>query len=250
MKTKIIALCALLLCCVLVLPVGAASPRLADEADLLSAQEEQALLEQLDAISEKHGIDVAVVTADTYDGYYSANSFADHYFLDRGYGQGEGKDGVIMAVFVDDREFAVSTHGSAIDIFEGDALERLLDAVAGQLSQNRWADGCRVYAALCDDTIAAQKRNEWLIHIGLSLVAGFLIALITVSVMKGKLKSVRSKASASDYTCEGSMHLAVQRDIFLFRTVSRRPRPKNTNTGGSGVRSSGGSSFGGGSRRF
>lgn len=250
MKTKIIALCALLLCCVLVLPVCAASPRLVDEADLLSAQEERTLLEQLDAISEKHGIDVIAVTVDSFDGYYSANAFADAYFLSHGYGQGEERDGLIMAVSVTDREFAVSTHGSAIDTFEGDALERLLDAVAEQFSQNRWAEGCRVYAALCDDTIAAHKRNEWLIHIGLSLVIGFVIALITVSVMKGKLKSVRSKASASDYTCEGSMHLTVQRDIFLFRTVSRRPRPKNTNTGGSGVRSSGGSRFGGGSRRF
>lgn len=250
MKCRIITLCALLVCCVLVLPVSAASPRLMDEADLLTSAEETALLAQLDAVSEKHGVDVIAVTVDSFDGYYSANSFADAYFLSHGYGQGEDKDGLIMVVSVADREFAVSTHGSAIGIFDDETLEGMFDEIARYFGENRWADGCRAYVGLCDDVITSHGQGEWLIHIGLSLIVGFLIALIAVSVMKGKLKSVRSKASASDYTCEGSMHLTVQRDVFLFRTVSRRPRPKNQSTGGSGMRSSGGSSFGGGSRRF
>jgi uncharacterized protein len=76
-------------------------------------------------------------------------------------------------------------------------------------------------------------------------VIGLVIALIVTGVMKGKLKTVRPKHAAADYVRPGSMDLRVRRDLYLYRTVSRRPRPKSTSSGGSSGsrRSGGGRSF-------
>lgn len=54
-------------------------PRLADEADLLSSEEETALLENLDEISERQQCDVVVVTVNSLEGK-TAEAYADDYF--------------------------------------------------------------------------------------------------------------------------------------------------------------------------
>ena len=94
--------------------------------------------------------------------------------------------------------------------------------------------GCRV---------SRRRGRCWTI---LSLIAGAVLSfLIPMSVLKGQLKSVRMQAAASSYVRPGSMELRQQRDIFLFRNVTRTARPKNNSSsggGGGGSRSTGGRS--------
>jgi len=66
--------------------------------------------------------------------------------------------------------------------------------------------------------------------------------------MKGQLKSVRFKSAASDYTKAGSMNVTESRDLFLYRTVSRREKPRENSGGSSTHTSSSGRSHGGGGR--
>jgi len=58
---------------------------------------------------------------------------------------------------------------------------------------------------------------------------GLLIGLITVLVMRSQLKSVRPQNAAMNYVIPGSFQLRHSRDIFLYRNVTRTPRPKNNN---------------------
>lgn len=51
-------------------------------------------------------------------------------------------------------------------------------------------------------------------YIPISLGIGLVIALIAVSVMKSKLKTVRYKAEANSYVRPGSMNITVSRDLF------------------------------------
>ena len=59
-----------------------------------------------------------------------------------------------------------------------------------------------------------------------SVVIGLIIALIAVSVMKGKLKTVKRQNSASDYRRPGSFHLTNRSDFFLYSTVTKIAKPK------------------------
>ena len=69
----------LLLCIALVTPVFAEPglPRLIDEAELLSAGEEAALLSQLDEVSERQEVDIVVVTANSLSGASARDKAVD-----------------------------------------------------------------------------------------------------------------------------------------------------------------------------
>ena len=62
-----------------------------------------------------------------------------------------------------------------------------------------------------------------------SLIAGIVIAFIVVGIMKAQLKTVRKQRNAANYVVSGSFRLTNQMDIFLYRNVVRRERPKSNN---------------------
>ena len=85
-------------------------------------------------------------------------------------------------------------------------------------------------------------------NIIIALIIGFVVALIATGIMRGKLKSVRAKYEAADYVRSGSMKVTESRENYLYRHVSRIPRPKDS--GSSTHRSSSGRSHGGGGGKF
>ena len=87
------------------------------------------------------------------------------------------------------------------------------------------------------------------------IVVGDIGGFIAVSIMKGKLKSVRRRGEASDYVRNGSFNITNSSDIFLYTTVSKTARPKDDDSsfgggGGGGHVSSSGTSHGGSSGKF
>ena len=83
-----------------------------------------------------------------------------------------------------------------------------------------------------------------------------MFGIVYVCNLKSKLKSVGYSKSATSYVAPGSFKLADSRDIYLYSTVSKTARPKDTGSssgyrGGSSThRSSSGHSHGGGGRKF
>ena len=55
----------------------------------------------------------------------------------------------------------------------------------------------------------------------ISLVVGFVIALIVTGVMRSRMKTVHMKPDAADYMKDGSLHINRSRDIFLYHQVTR-----------------------------
>lgn len=56
----------------------------------------------------------------------------------------------------------------------------------------------------------------------LTAIGALIVALITVSVLRGQLKTASRQTSAANYIREGSFHLYVKRDHFLYRNVERK----------------------------
>ncbi len=54
---------------------------------------------------------------------------------------------------------------------------------------------------------------------------GFVPAIITVSVMKGQLKSVKFQPTATQYVRSGSFELTGKSDRYLYSTVTKTERP-------------------------
>ena len=64
--------------------------------------------------------------------------------------------------------------------------------------------------------------------IPVALGMGFSPAIIAVSSMKRQLKTVRRQSGASDYTKAGSFAITDRKEIYLYQTMSKRARPKDT----------------------
>ena len=265
-KRILTVLFALLLCMVVVIPTFAASdlPRLVDNADLLTDSEESTLLSKLNEISERQQADVVVVTADTLDGK-TPMDYADDFYDYNGYGFGADKDGVLLLVSLEDRDWWMSTTGYGITAITDAGIEYISEKFLSDLSDGDYADAFTTYAELCDDFFT-QARSGQPYDTGhmpkqpfniarnllIALIVGFVIALLATGVMKGKLKTVRFQSAASNYVKANSMNVTESRDMFLYTHVDRRAKPKDTDSSsGSGTHtSSSGSTHGGGGGKF
>ena len=261
MKKRILAtILALVLCLCMAIGAFATEPavnRLVDGADLLTAEEEAALLGKLDEISVRQNMDVVIVTTNTLGGK-TPMEYADDYYDYNGY----GTDGVLLLVSMEDRDWWISTSGYGITAFTDAGIEYIGEQFIWELGEGYYADAFNIFAQKCDEFITQARTGEpydshnlpedpfdpvfWLIA---SLIVGFVIALIATGIMRAKLKSVRTKYEAADYVRPGSMKVTQATEFFLYRDVSRTPRPKSTN-GSSTHTSSSGSSHGGGGGKF
>lgn len=247
----------------LCLPVLAQQPRVVDDAGLLTETEVQELSATVNEISERWMMDVVIVTTNSLEGK-TATTFADDYFDYNGYGIGADRDGILFLISMEDRDWAISTCGQAIDIFTDAGQEYMMETVLPYLSDGSYYDAFMAFADFCDDFCLQASQGEpydsynlpgyddsypFFTYLFLALVIGFVVALIATGVMKGKLKSVHAQAAANNYMKQGSLCVTESRDIFLYRTVTRQAKPKQT-SGSSTHVSSSGRTHGGSSGKF
>lgn len=229
-------------------------PRLVDQADLLTPEEEADLLTQLDEISEKHQHDIVIVTVDAI-GDKTPTEFADDFFDYHGYGMTDDFNGILLLLSMEERDWAISTSGKSIAAFTDKGQSYLVDQFISDISEAEYAKGFKKFINLCDDYLEQYEKGTpynyghmpkkplawfWL---PIMLLAAYNIAWLVVSTMKDQLKSVRRQMAANDYIMRDSFELLDNRDLFLYRNIVATPIPRNTNSGsGGGGGSSGGSS--------
>lgn len=243
-------------------------PRLVDEADLLSQSEEAELLTTLDEISTRQKMDVVVATVNGLRGK-TAEAFADDFFDYHNYGQGDDHDGILLLVSMEDRDWHISTTGTAIRTFTDAGLDYMSNCFLPLLSSGDVAQAFSTYAGLADQFITQAKTDRpydfdnlpkgpfnLILWGGVSLFVGFLAALLYTAKLKAQLTSVRPQKGAQNYFKEGSFQLTQSQDLFLYRTLDRRTRPKSSNSfssgrgGSSSHHSSSGRSHGGRGGKF
>lgn len=238
--------------------------RVVDMADLLDNSEEAALLSMLDEISIRQELDVVVVTVNTLDGK-TPMDYADDFYDYNGYGFGENRDGVLLLVCMEDRDWRISTSGYGITVFTDAGIEYISEKFLPDLSDGNYADAFTTYAEHCDEFITQARTGEpydtnnlpkepfnVFTSLLISLAVGILVSLIVTGKMKGKLKTVRMQPAAEEYVRKGSMLVTESSDLFLYSHVDRRAKSKDNDSGGgsSTHTSSSGSSHGGGGGKF
>ena len=240
-------------------------PRLVDDADLLTDSEEQELNTELDEISEKQQCDVVVVTENSLDGK-SAQDYADDFFDYNGYGQNSTRDGILLLISMEARDYAISTRGYAIDVFSDHRLDDMVDHFINDLSSGDYYDAFNTFVNDCDRYISqgveyhddnhlnVQNKESSFMIFGIgSLAVALVAALVSMQVERAKLKSVKPNRQAMNYVKDNGMHLYRSNDIYLYHHITRTPRPKENSDGGGGSSihmGSSGASHGGTSGKF
>lgn len=258
MKKRVITIMmALAICLSIALPAYAAGQniRLVDNAELLDITEYADILNELNIISQEHQVDLVIVTADSI-GSKTPEQFADDFFDYNSYGYGHNRDGILLLINMDGRDWHISTSGYGQTAITDDALNHISEEIESDLTDSNYAKAFRTYVKLCDEMITSARNGHpykapfnILSAVLISLVIGFVIALIVTAVMKGQLKTIRSQYGATDYVKAGSLNISEARDMFLYRNITRRPKPQNNSSSGS-HRSSSGRSHGGGGGKF
>ena len=275
MKKRRVPVLILILLLLFAIPVSAAEgdqrelPRFIDDADLLTHEEEAALLEKLDEISERQSCDVVIVTIDSLEGKTSVE-YADDFYDYNGYGVGDEYDGLLLLVSMKDRDWAISTSGFGIAAFTDAGLNYISEKFLPLLSDGKYSKAFTKFADLCDDFITEAKTGEpynenhlpkepvgvfWII---VDLVVGLGIGYVIAFRKRQKLISVRRKVEAEDYTVPCSFVLDVNTDTFVRRFVTSKSvasteskSNSGSTTGGSTTHtSSSGRTHGGASGKF
>jgi len=207
----------------------ASNDLLVDYADLLTLEEETELSKTLDRVSDEMEMDVVVLTVDSLDGE-TPEEFAENYYDSNGYAD----TGVLLLVSMEERDWYICTTGDIV-VDEESLSERFVPA----LSEGNYLEAFQSFARNLDAYTMSTDVGGWLI----AVVVGVIVAFIVVFTMKAQLKSVRSQPAANSYIVNGSFNLTHSRDIYLFRNVTRTPKPQNNG-------SSSGRKHGGGGGKF
>ena len=218
-----------------------------DEADLLTDGEEAVLTGKLQSISSTYQAQIVVCTIDSMDGA-DIDRYLDYLYDTMGFGYGENKDGVLLLVCMDPREYRILSNGFAGVAIDGDAIDAMGDAFVSDLSKGNYAAAFTEFADQCAYYLDGHL-NGFPFNFGknllISLAIGIAAGLIVTFILKGQLKTVRNQEQANVYVKQGSMNLTHQSDIYLYRTVSRSKKSSSGSSSGSGgtARSKGGGSF-------
>ena len=214
--------------------------RLYDEADLLTDAEENTILDRLNGVSEKYKVDVIIATVETV-GDSTADEFVEDFYDRNGCGYGNNKDGVILLISMEERDYRILSNGLGAEAIGTDDIKAIGDAISSDLTAGRYAKAFGSFIDECEYLIDGEINGfpfAFVKNLLISVVIGFLASFIVTGMMRRKLKSVRGQREAADYMKKGSMDLRVSRDTFLYRNVTRTKKENKSssdsdrNTGG------------------
>ena len=237
MKKRIITiLLALTLLVCLSISVFAESQlwNITDDAGLLSDEEYTQLESYAESVSETYGVGVYVITIDNYEDYYdSPYETAWQFYHEYTLGEGDDRDGIILLLSMDNRQFANFVYGPKADY----AFDE-----HGVLELNDWY--LNHFVAGCEDFLAKAAAGEPVRRsttgpILLITLGSMVFALIVCLILKGKMKSVRTVTHANAYVV-GALNVTASRDQFTHTTETRTKIEKESSS------SSGSSESGGG----
>lgn len=230
-----------------------------DEADILTASEETQLEDLAGDISVHYGCGVYIVTVWDFGEYGSSvRSAAENYFLDRGFGLGSDRNGVLLLLSMAERDYALIAHGAIGNAaFTDYGKELLSEEFLDDFRYDDWAGGFADYLSFSEKLLESHAMGapvdvEQGSGVGVTLLMVLLvpalIAGISCGVMAASMKTAKTKTHADDYIRNRGIQLTDRHDRFLTRTVVRQKiESSSSSNGGTRVNSGG---FSGRSGKF
>lgn len=235
--------------------------RLQDQAAVITEEEDSEIQQLLDQDSTELKFDLCIVIVESLEGR-TARDYADDWYNSCQYGYGSDKDGALLLISTEDRDWAVSTHGYGITAFTDEGIQYLGEQMKGDLSAGNYTEAFRTFARLGSSYVTQAREGNpfdksdiprkplsavWFL---VSVAIGFVTALLIVGSMKQQLKTVRAQAAAGSYVREGSMIVTESKDLFLYHKIERTEKAKNNGSESSTHTSSSGTIHGGGGGKF
>ena len=226
-----------------------------DNANILSDSEEAELNRLAEEISLRQSCNVRILTENSI-GTSTPDEYAESCYESRGFGYGEERSGILFLLSMEQRDWCLYRQGeTARQAISFDETEYLWSKCSANISGGNYFAGFRSYLSTADTMLsayhgtldeAAQKAYQEGFEAFLqsseepspsrtvrqrpgvvkttviALIVGFLLAFLFSGSLRSQLKSVRMKYNAASYRRPDSMHLDVNRDIYLYANTTSR----------------------------
>lgn len=247
------ALLALCLLCGTALAAGSSRQLdlVTDAAGLLTDSQRAELESRAEELSGQYECDVVIVTVDSLSGYTAAD-FNSALYEQYELGWGEEKSGVCLLVSTENRDYDLMAHGTGNTAFTDYGKGILSDKFTKFFRDDDWYGGFRCYLDTCGEFLQAASEGKPVdrgsdpydkfsfLDAVITLAVCFLPALVTVLVMKRRMKTAVPQAQANAYVEEEGVRITESSDQFLNTTQDRVLRVR-TSSGGTTTGSSGNS---------
>lgn len=217
-----------------------------DAADILTDDEEGALETQAQLIEDQYGFGAYIVTVDDYTDFTGSSVFdaATTIYREYSLGAGEGKDGLLLLLSMNDRDYSLITYGDEGNYaFNDEGRELMTDFFLDDFANDEWSAGFEDYltwtAAYLDAAATGEpysdgnipmSRSDAALTLALYIAAIILIPLIVMFIaVRGrdaKMKTVAAATEASHYV-SSSLNLTRSNDTFTHVTETAVLIPKN-----------------------
>lgn len=125
------------------------------------------------------------------------------------------------------------------------SFDRIESAVVDHLSRDDWSGAALAFLSACEYEInlvwaCGEERNDVM---GAEIFAGVIAiaaATVIVCVTAGRMKKTGAVKNANSYLTKDGFHLTMQRDVYLYSTVSKIRIESNSSGGHSGGSRGGG----------
>lgn len=251
-----------------------------DSAGLLTSSQGQELYSEAAAVSQKQACSVYVILVEDYTDYVDssitdcAQTLYDYYNL----GWGEDRDGILLLLSMDDRDYGLIAHGdTANSAFTDYGKYVLADEFLDDFAENDWYEGLEDYIEGCDEFLdlyysgspvdtgpdeydgryddayedyfgtSGSIFDSIAVKLGITILIPLIIAAVVCAVLRSKMKSVHIAKDANRYADRNSLRLTDRSDRFTHTTEMIMPKPDtNKSSGGFGGLGGGGTSISGG----
>ncbi len=242
------------------------APRVVDDADIFSDDEEEDLTSRIEELISKYDRDFVIYTTDSSYGFTHQILAADFYQFN-GYGLGDDYSGSVLMVCMEsgNRGWYTAIRGESRSYYDEDIINAIDDGIYPDMADGYYYDAMCTYINEIDElydtgtlstTSSSSGGSSIMFSLIVAMVVGVIVGAIVLTVLYSSMKKVRLATEADKYIVNDSINIRVSHDYYLYSTVTRVKRENKSSGGGGGssyssdYSSSGGGSFSGGGRSF
>ena len=215
-----------------------------DTAGILSQTALDTLNDNAALISQYYGCGVYIVVVNDYRDYVNGDIayFSETIYKSYALGEGEGKNGILLSLSMNDRDYDLCAYGDFANYaFTDYGKDQLADSFLDNFRRDDWEGGFNDYISNSGwilekakagepyDTVVYEPQPYTEPQRGIDPVEAFMMIFIpggaagvTVSRMKSRMKTAKKQTQAREYIGEGGARLSASNDQFLHSTETRQ----------------------------
>lgn len=222
----------------------------ADDANLLSDEEEDELQGQCEAFAKSQKAEIVLVTTSDTQGKTS-EEYADDYFDYNGYGYDkEMGDGLLLLIDMDNRQIWLSSSGSMLEYFNSyESCQEITDKMVKSVQNEAYAEA---FSTGIKEVKSAVWMEGTFVPLLCMVVFSLVMATFLTWILYRSFKGTDQGVMSAEYYKANETRMVGHYDHFTHHTVTHhRVERNNSGGGGGGVHtSSSGNTHGGGGSHF